>query len=279
MYTNNSYGIRFIDLSRNGDIDQNFYKYMKEYLNPIRDQFFMDDDVLWNQFVERFTDHYYNRWINFITYHEFRIKLKELFRQYRYEFLNNYLLSIMDIDPLKNYEELVNYDGTLTSNGIKVLNTAIDTKNNVKTTTESKGTGKSTSEGTTSNNTTNEGYNLHSDTPQDNINIKNMFSNSNYVTSADNDQSSSNSKGTSTDKTDTSTTDNTTSTTTGGTTTSNTGEEKSDTTNSNIYKILSTGYHGDKYELLEKFSRINYNAINTIFDKIDQAHLFQSILY
>lgn len=296
MYINNPQkGIKFIDLL--DYYDENFsynkiYNIMNDYLLDIKDAFFINDVVLWNNFIVRFCDRFYNRELNFETFLEFKLKLKECLNRHKMETLQLYKASLKEIDPLitenittEHHEKNKHDDHT---HNLNVYKPNLETKTDnttyfggITNVDNDAYEDKNTSSGSD----TTSGYNLHSDTPSSTVNVKDIASGSkDYITDAQNDKH----------KTEFGKTD----TFKGGkrhNKTVNSGDDRLDgllkqygnaTNDTSIdidnshaidYNHIVSGYTGSPVDLLEKYSKMVFDAMTYLLDCIDNDAIFSRL--
>lgn len=112
-----NFGLRLMSLSDTGNIED-LYNIVEANLKPLYDKNYypVKDKDLFRDFVERLTDRYYSRYLNFNTYGEFFIKLKFVLENNRKKYQRIYELSLKEIDPLITYrdKETIKEDSTLT---------------------------------------------------------------------------------------------------------------------------------------------------------------------
>ena len=303
MYINNpQYNIKLVDLLDLYDIDFDYhdiYIKIKDWFNTdIKNVFFIEDDILYNIFIERFCDRFYNRCLNFDTYLEFKIKLKECLNRHRLEALQLYKASLIEINPLltvdlKTVHDEDGMDKTnSTTHSTYTPNLTTHTTNDLThglrvDTTNEKFKDVTTDSG--KDKTTNNGYDLHSDTPSSTMHVKDIAngSNNDYITDArnnhstsdieygkkvtyDSDEKKTHNVNSGVDKT----VNNVDST--GYSDTDNT--LNTDLTKSLDYIHTQRGYQGSPVDLLTKYSTMVFDSITYLLDCIEDDKLFSSVL-
>lgn len=105
-----------MSLSDTGNIED-LYNIMESNLKPLYDKNYypVKDKDLFRDFIERLTDRYYSRYLNFNTYGEFFIKLKFVLENNKKKYQRIYELALKEIDPLITYrdKETIKEDSTL----------------------------------------------------------------------------------------------------------------------------------------------------------------------
>ena len=304
MYVNNPiFGLKlidFVDTLNNDNIDTDLINFTKDFLTPCKKYFYVNDDVLFNNFCELFALNFYSRTFNFDTTFELNMKLRNLLFLNQKKYQQIYKASLYDINPLSTYERNIkdeeNKNGASESNNTSGTHTTSETKTN----SESTGNGSNDVEnyysdgyenkttvtmdyGTT---TTDNNKHLVSNTPQSNQPVNDLFTSTKYVSAAENDNNTNVKSGRDT---------NTSTNEIKGhaysdTTTNYTDATKSDsnnigdtTTNGNVnntfndsreYKRIENGYTGNQMELLELFSKVVFDVHKVIIEDIENANLF-----
>lgn len=112
-----NFGLRLMSLSDSGNIED-LYNIIETNLKPllIKGVYPVNDRDLFRDFIERFTDRYYSRYLNFNTYGELYVKLKFVLENNKKKYQRIYELSLKEIDPLItfNEKETIKEDTTLT---------------------------------------------------------------------------------------------------------------------------------------------------------------------
>lgn len=258
LINNPTYTIRLIDLVSHDDsffTMEDLYIQVNKWLIDLKPSFYTSDNTEWEKFIERMCNRFYSRNLNFDTYYEFKIKLRDCLDTYRDRIDRYVSLQAKDINPWSTYGD------TSTEKG---QNHGQDNGQNTTTTTNISAT-KGTSTGTDTSNSTS--YNLHSDTPASTVNIKNMFDGSEYVTDAQNEKSNSTN-------------------TSNGSNTSNTesqdtskGSNMNTSDSTHLIDRITSGYQGNPLEILDRIDRLTIDVVNKYLDYIEDCHLFSNILY
>lgn len=264
MYVNNpSYTMKLadlLDLYKDNFNYEDLYKIVSVWLSSEKVYFFKDDDTLWNNFIQAFCDRFYSRNMNFYTTLDFKLKLRDVLRSCKNRATRVYESELLKINPLKTFSHSTEH--TRNDNGKSENSNLSDTNDNVES--------ESISTVNNENNSTSTNYSLHSDTPSNAVNIDDLFSVAkNFVTDADNNKSSGNSK----EKTNASSSDkskriNLTN-----------SKSESEFVNESLFNELSEGYDGNTTDLIEKYMRLKTDVIQFYLDEIENACLFSSILY
>lgn len=287
--TSYNYGIRLIDLVDYTNPDTTFSDVINKVNELLtlncKDEFYVldDEDILWNDFIKRFTRRFMYRTLSFDTYLNFCIKLNDVFTSNKVKLNNMYKAKMIEFNPLYN----------------KYITTDIDNKNNKtgikRTNKKEKGTNSKKSHGGSSENTTrtddlhttnktiHDGteYNLHSDSPRSSVSVDDMFkTDNNYITDAENKKTHyiDDSKGsqTGTVKND-------------GTSNNHNYEKDTFNTNGNILstdnikdtlvgKQLLYGYDGNPTDLLKKYINFVIDTNEYLLNKIEEECLFMNII-
>lgn len=316
MYVNNpSYGLKLIDFidNLNSDtIDSDLFEFTKEFLKPCKKYFYVNDEILFNNFCELFALNFYSRVFNFDTTFELNMKLRNILFLNKKKYEQIYKASLYEINPLNTYEHNIKDTESKKgeSSGENSSNTTADatTKSETKSDTKSESSGSNSTNGTnyvssdyedkTVNGTlynssvTDTNKHLISNTPQSNLPVNDLFTSSKYVSNAENTTNTSSKSGTDTTTTTNtkkgtqyndvngSYTDGTKSESNLGTTTSNDSSSSTNGNNSNSfsdsreYQRIENGYNGSPAELLEMFSKIVFDVHKEIINDIESAGIF-----
>lgn len=301
--TNYNYGIRLIDLVDYTNSNTTFSDVCNKVNELLtlncKEEFYVDDDILWNDFIKRFTRRFMYRTLSFDTYLNFCIKLNDVLTSNKVKLNNMYKAKLIEFNPLYNKYITTDVDNTNNKTGIK----RTDKKEDINTTRLEKGTNDKTLIGgsienktrtdnlTTKDNTIHNGteYNLHSDSPRSSVSLNDMFkTDNNYITDAQNKKTNS--------------TNNTTSTQTGtvkndGTIENHNNENSkfnTDSTDKTKFdsNILSTdnikdtlvgkqllyGYDGNPTDLLKKYINFVIDTNEYLLNKIEDNCLFMNII-
>ena len=240
------------------------YAVVGQWLESEKKYFFTNDDSLWKQFIEYFCDSFYSRSINFYAWGDFKIRLRKVLRDCNYNARHIYQTSLIELNPLQTYENVIKRTGTDSSER-QTSGTSSST-----VTSNSHSTDRSSNSGTTTTDDSN--YNLHSDTPSDAVNIDDLFSVAkNYVTDANNSKNHGSGSSSATSSGQSDRVDNSQST---GTTST-----KNDSSSSSIMDELARGWSGSQVELINAFNELNLDVCKFYCETIENAGLFSSILY
>lgn len=288
---NVNYGLKFIDLIDYTNSDYTYsdvVKKINDYLTlNCKNEYFINNDDLWNDFITRFVRRFLYRTISFDTYFQFCIKLNDVFSKNKVKLNNMYNAKLIEFNPLytTNLKTTNKNDNVSESNGDKTI------KDNGWSTSEDDGYNNRTDDLTRtdnlkninkSDNTSND-YNLHSDAPRSSVDLDNMFkTDNNYITDATNSKNHNEA--------------NTTTSQTG--TVSNSGTSKNKIYNKNTNHIsnhsneisvdkiknsqtgenLTQGYTGNPTELLEKYVNFVIDMNEFLLEEIENNNLFMSIV-
>lgn len=301
--TSYNYGIRLIDLVDYTNSNTTF----SDVCNKVNDlltlnckeEFYVENNDLWNDFIKRFTRRFMYRTLSFDTYLNFCIKLNDVLTSNKVKLNNMYKAKLIEFNPLYNKYITTDIDNENNKTGTKKT----DRKENGNTTRNETGTNDKKSIGGsiekttrtdnlhTTDDTTNNGteYNLHSDSPRSSVSVDDMFkTDNNYITDAQNKKTNSR--------------NNTTGTQTGtvkndGNVENHNNENGSfntDSTDTSVFNsnILSTdnikdtlvgkqllyGYDGNPTDLLKKYINFVIDTNEYLLNKIEEECLFMNII-
>ena len=263
MINNPVTSMRLVDLlDMHSDISsfkfEDLYGIVGEWLQTEKSE--LVSGTLYNDFIKTFCDRYYSRNLNFDTFLDFKIKLRDCLRNNKEKARRMFEAGLIEINPLNTYKHETEHTG----------DKSVSTESNSNTRTDSE---------YSSDNDTNKKYKdvhdhymLHSDTPSDTHDLRNMVDpdnpSTNYVTNVDNTKDTTvnesiidHSKNTGNDSSNT--------------TAGSTGSYKDDI----HFKELQEGYDGHPADLIEKYINLNLDVVNFYMDCIEKACLFSSILY
>lgn len=301
--TSYNYGIRLIDLVDYTNSNTTFSDVCNKVNNLLtsncKEEFYVDNNDLWNDFIKRFTRRFMYRTLSFDTYLNFCIKLNDVLTSNKVKLNNMYKAKLIEFNPLYNKYITTDIENENNKTGTKKT----DRKENGNTTRNETGTNDKTSIGGsiekttrtdnlhTTDDTTNNGteYNLHSDSPRSSVNVDDMFkTDNNYITDAQNKKINSR--------------NNTTGTQTGtvkndGNVENHNNENGSfntDSTDTSVFNsnILSTdnikdtlvgkqllyGYDGNPTDLLKKYINFVIDTNEYLLNKIEEECLFMNII-
>ena len=301
-----NFGLRLLSLSDSGNIED-LYQTIYNNLSPllIKGYYPVADNSLFNDFIERFTDKYYNRYLNFNTYGELYIKLKFVLENNKEKYKKIYEASLKEIDPLITYKdsETIKEDTTNTGEASgesesnlenKTRNSGIDKTTTTTEFEDRKDTTEFTPTGTeTTTNKTDDikSVQAHSSNPKSQTNIPENLSDMKYsddevINKTVNDYHTYTSYTNRKDKTvyiptgkDIITASNelgTMYTSTGVNGSKNSANTK-DIKDSTITRIKE-GFSGNPMELMLAYAALVFDLNNSIIQDIDDAHLFMTTL-
>lgn len=263
MINNPSKGLRLIDLipQYTNDFDYtSIYTAVNKFLYDLKPCFYSENETLWNNFIERFCDRYYSDYLNFETFLDFKIKLKCVLND------NKEVCQVIAKAKTMEYDLLATSTRSYSSKDFDDMARNVLNKNDTTNKSDSTSTNKSD----TSSTNTDTGYNLHSDTPSDSVNVKDLASSkTNYVTDVQNDHSESTSKGVSSGSATTNTNDFSTSQ----------GNIQEDSTHTRTHEDVTTDTNKNAVELINSLFRLNNDICKYLLDEIDKAHLFSNTYY
>lgn len=301
--TSYNYGIRLIDLVDYTNSSTTF----SDVCNKVNDlltsnckeEFYVNNDDLWNDFIKRFTRRFMYRTLSFDTYLNFCIKLNDVLTSNKVKLNNMYKAKLIEFNPLYNKYITTNIDNENNKTGTK----RTDREENGNTTRNETGTndkkiiGGSIEKSTrtddlhTSDDTTNNGteYNLHSDSPRSSVSVDDMFkTDNNYITDAQNKKTSSKNN---TNGTQTGTVKNDSNIENHNNENNSFNTDSIDTSvfNSNILstdnikdtlvgKQLLYGYDGNPTDLLKKYINFVIDTNEYLLNKIEEECLFMNII-
>lgn len=263
MINNPSKGLRLIDLipmyADTFDYTT-IYSEVERFLNDLKPCFYSENETLWKNFIERFCDRYYSDYLNFETFLDFKLKLKCVLND------NKEVCQTIAKAKAKDYDLLATSTRSYNSKDFEDMTSNVLNTSN----TTNKNDTQSTSKSDTTSTDVNSGYNLHSDTPSDSVNVKNLTEGkTNYVTDAMNDHSENTSEsgsvGTSTNVSE------------GSSTTENNTKENSNHTRT--HEDTTTDTNRNVVELINSLFRLNNDVCKYLLDEIDKAHLFSNTYY
>ena len=308
-----NFGLRLLSLSDSGNIED-LYQIIYNNLSPllIKGYYPVSDNDLFNDFIERFTDKYYNRYLNFNTYGELYIKLKFVLENNKIKYNRIWELYKKQFDPLITYQdkETIKEDtmntGEMEGETNSSTNSAQKRRGDDKTinTTSFQDRENETTftpEGSETNATTTDKSNggiktimASTSNPQTSMSADQLirderglkYLDAQQITETDNnykvETSFKNRKDTTVNKfrgeeKNISTlylnTDYTTDGTAAGTNKANTKDIKDST----ITRVKE-GFNGNQMELLDLYRRLIFDMNNEIIKDIDEAHLFMTTL-
>ena len=317
--TSYNYGIRLIDLvdytNSNTTFSDVCNKVNDLLTSNCREEFYVDNNDLWNDFIKRFTRRFMYRTLSFDTYLNFCIKLNDVLTSNKVKLNNMYKAKLIEFNPLYNKYITTDIDNENNKTGTKKT----DRKENGNTTRNENGNttrnengknnkksiGSSIEKTTrtdnlhTTDNTKNNGteYNLHSDSPRSSVSVDDMFkTNNNYITDAQNKKTNSrnNTTGTQTGtvKNDGNVKNNNNEN--GSFNTNSTDKSVFNSTDKSVFNsnILSTdnikdtlvgkqllyGYDGNPTDLLKKYINFVIDTNEYLLNKIEEECLFMNII-
>lgn len=301
--TNYNYGIRLIDLVDYTNSNTTFSDVCNKVNELLtlncKEEFYIDNDILWNDFIKRFTRRFMYRTLSFDTYLNFCIKLSDVLTSNKVKLNNMYKAKLIEFNPLYNRYITTDVDNTNNKTGIK----RTDKKEDVDTTRFEKGRNNKiliggsienktrTDDLTTKDDTIHNGteYNLHSDSPRSSVSLNDMFkTDNNYITDAQNKKTNS-TNNTTNKQTGTVKNDNTIENHNNENSKFNTYNKDKTKFNSNILstdnikdtlvgKQLLYGYDGNPTDLLKKYINFVIDTNEYLLNKIEENCLFMNII-
>lgn len=292
MYPINvNYGIRLIDLVDYTNPNTTFNDVINEVNKLLtlncREDFYIDDNILWNDFVKRFTRKFCFRTLSYDTYLNFCIKLNDVFTSNKVKLNNMYKAKLIEFNPLYTKKITTENDVKKDRNGKSEYNkdeNINNTKNDSGESTSNTDYTKTDDNNTISNsNGSNDSYNLHSDSPRSSVKLSDLFStDNNYITDAKNDSNNYINNDNTTQKN----------------ISKNVGNEKNNYSNNinenkninensltvdNIKdtitgKELLYGYEGNPTDLLRKYINFVIDTNEYLLEQIDKENLFMNII-
>ena len=301
-----NFGLRLLSLSDSGNIED-LYQIVYNNLSPllIKGYYPVADNSLFNDFIERFTDKYYNRYLNFNTYGELYIKLKFVLENNKEKYKKIYAASLKEIDPLITYKDSETIKEDTTNTG----EAKGESESNLENRTQNRGQDKTTvttefekrkdiTEFTPTGTETNtnktddiKSVQAHSSNPKSQTNIPEKLSEMKYaddevINKTVNDYHTITSFTNRKDKTEfiptgkdinTSTTELGTEYTTTGLNGSKNSANTKDIKDSTITRIKE-GFSGNQMELMRAYAALVFDINNEIINDIDRACLFMRTL-
>ena len=310
-------GLRLIDLIDTDTQSVNdLYDVVKTNLSTLKDSVYpVNDNTLFDDFIQRLCDRYFNRFLSFDSYYLFFLKLKFVLEDNKEKYNKIYEASLKKVDPLITFEENERVkekrenEGT-TGNESSVENRSNSDYHNTSLSNSHTDTGRdSLSNSNTTNTQTDDTHSnfsnisddqktmvAHSSNPKSNTSISMDPANMTYIDAEnltvvkDNYHNSTDNTGTTTSSnvnssndsengsstTDSNTTGNGDSSSQSKTDSSTTGSY-SDLVNSAIERIKS-GFNGNQIELLRLYTTYYFDMNKEIINDIERAHLFMSTL-
>lgn len=292
MYPINvNYGIRLIDLVDYTNPNTTFNDVINEVNKLLtlncREDFYIDDNILWNDFVKRFTRKFCFRTLSYDTYLNFCIKLNDVFTSNKVKLNNMYKAKLIEFNPLYTKKITTENDVKKDRNGKSEYNkdeNINNTKNDSGESTSNTDYTKNDDNNTISNsNGSNDSYNLHSDSPRSSVKLSDLFStDNNYITDAKNDSNNYINNDNTTQKN----------------ISKNVGNEKNNYSNNinenkninensltvdNIKdtitgKELLYGYEGNPTDLLRKYINFVIDTNEYLLEQINKENLFMNII-
>lgn len=277
--------IRLIDLidTSTQPIDA-LYAEMTNNLLPLKDSAYpVNDDNLFNDFIQRLCDRYFNRYLSFETYYTFYTKLKFVLEDNREKYLRIYEASLKKINPLITFEENEEIKENRDSNGNNTSNSTSnsDTTTNGNSTSNHNET-RTDNTKTSFNNVSDDQKTLsaHSSNPKSQSSISmdpdkmNYIDSENLTIAKDNYHNTTSNTGTVTNSgTDTGHT----SSDAHSNATNNSSSNYTDKINSAVERIKS-GFNGNQLELLKLYTTYYFDVNKEIINDIERARLFMSTL-
>lgn len=261
MINNPVTSMRLIDLLDMNNTDLFNFDYSKLYdvvgdwLSSERTQ--LVNDSLYDDFIKTFCDRFYSRNLNFDTFLDFKIKLRDCLRNNKEKAKRMFEAGLLEINPLNTYKHEVEHNGD--NKGNRESNSTNNTESTYSNDTDV----------TRKYKDTHDYYKLHSDTPSDNVNLTNLVAGgTGYVTDVDNTK----------DVTTNESLDDHTNNK-GSDTSEAKGSNKTNYEDDIYFNELQVGYDGHPVDLINKYINLNLDVVNFYMQCIEDACLFSSILY
>lgn len=272
---NYNYGIKFIDLIDYNNPDSTFtdlvYEINKYLQANCKDNFYVDDEDLWIDFIKRFTRRFMYRTLSFDTYFEFCIKLNDVFTKNKVKLQNMYKVKLIEFNPL--YNKYLKTDTDFTNDTIQNKNTSKQEENDFKRNEN----GLSNNDSKSKNNTTTkqDNYTLHSDAPRSAVKISDMFEREdNYIVDGVNNHNEDTS-----DSTNKSSNNSLYSNNMIDKNKFNSSQLSIDNIrNKNIGKELLYGYDKNPTDILNKYIDFVVDCNEYLLSEIEKNHLFMNII-
>lgn len=253
--------IKLIDLVDFYDPDFSYnkiYDFVSNWLKTEKQ--YLVNENMFDDFIQILCDRFYERDLNFDTFLDAKIKIRNVLRKNREKAKRMYIASLIEINPLNTYEHLTDNETNGTGSNESNTTSNIHSKDENGTTSNTRNSGTDT----------NKGYNLHSDTPSDSLNVTDLVSSgSNYITDVQNNKS---------DTIHGHVVDGIVKGNSEGETNSNT-HNASDYKDDRFFKEVAKGYDGHPAELLNKFVNLNLDVVNFYIEQIEREAIFSNILY
>ena len=233
----------------------NLYEIIKNWLGT--EKKYLVNETMFDDFCELLCDRFYERNLNFDTFLDCKLKIRNTLRKYREKAKRMFDASLIDINPMQTYEHDTEHTGNNTGNSSDKGENSGETHstfNSVHDPSEHKTTVKN--------------WDLHSDTPSDSIKLDNMIgANANYITDANNSQNVTSESGTLKDNSN-------------NDSNFHNGDSREHKYLDDIYfHELQKGYDGIPSDLLNKYIELNLDVVNFYLDMIEHECIFSNILY
>lgn len=287
---NNPYGFRIMDFMKPTDTFEDLENIWFNYLKDCKIYFV--DEKIYKEFIERFVEKFYFRFISVQTTTEFKIRFKNFLRSTyeqakRLQELNNENLKLFYNNYQISENELNNVFESVSLNENKSKNESTTSNENISSSnfenlTKSSQHGQQINE----NKPSTFSRTLESDTPSQLISPDKIFNDRTYVVKATETQNGGVDKSTiefrdfGTDSTS-NTNDTSHSTTDASNKSETSSSNKGNANNKNNQKSNSKtfGYNGDIKKLINDYISISLDVINFYLNEVENYGLFKSILY
>lgn len=278
-------GLKLIDLIDGSNGIDDLYLIMRNNLSDFKSKeiYPVNSDVLFNDFVSRLVNRYFNRYLSFDTYYTFKLKLQFVLEDNKAKYQRIYENSLRKIDPLITYEDKENVKENRGTTGTSESESATQTKsatesneNSENHNTQTDGT-QSTFENVTDEQKTLQGFSNNpksQSTLSMNINDMKYIDNEQLTINKDNYHNTTTNTGTTRNDGNGESHSNTTSDSNG---TAKDNRTYSDKVESTIERIRN-GFNGNQLELLKKYEEIYFDVNKEIINDIERNHLFMSVL-
>lgn len=271
------YTIRLIDLIDTVSYDFNYdsiYDTVGDFLKELKNSYY--DESEWDRFIILLCDKFYNRNLNFNTFFEFKMALKNVLNENKDKAIRMRELLLKSENIFDDYRRRYHrIDSGINSSHVTGANENSNIENHRDT---SDGVNKSQSLDTSEVSDKNKSYNLYSDTPSNTVNLTDLTSkDSNYVTNATNE--SSETTNSSKSKNDSNSSFNNSSSGERTNVANATNVSDTDTNFKNESTETSFETHGSDLEFFEKIKKIQTDINQLYLTWIEDAQIFMNVLY
>ena len=279
MITNiNNYGMKLIDFISPYDDYSKVYDVWYNQLKEFAPLFV--DKILYKDFIKRFIDRYYNRFIATQTITEFIIRFKNFLNTNKETATRLYHLKDLELELFfTNYQITKNELKGFSSNYSTNNNKFISNNNNVNSGTAQTLNNTNLHTGKNIHTTTIDNFEVNSDLPKSAIDRKDLFTKEIYATNSNHNKNKTKNidefNETNSNKASTKNRNESSSFNNGS------SENTIDGVADNTQDVLNEtyGYNGNIQELLNSYINVSLDVINFYLDEVEHFGLFSKILY